>query len=115
MEYLNSHVVFKKYNPYELTWAEVFLDSEIRRDIIRTLFRNIPFFLLCATDILLRGIAQVFLCNHPVSGLLISLGLYYTSPQLFVFALVGCMGSTLSSHLIKESWQNVQSGLCGYV
>lgn len=113
-EYLNSRVVFKKMNPYELTWGELLLDPDVRYEVLYTLYVNIPFFFLCASDILLRGIAQVYLCNHPVSGLLISFGLLHTSAELFVFALVGCMGSTLASYFIcKESWDNIQSGLCG--
>lgn len=113
-DYLNSHVVFKKMNPYELTWGEIFLDSKTRREVFRTLCSNIPFFALCSGDILLRGLAQVYLCNHPLSGLLIALGLFVTAPQLLIFALIGCFGSTLTSALLcRESWDNIQSGLCG--
>lgn len=113
-EYLNSYVVFKKINPYALTWGEIFLDPSIRQEFLSSLCRNTPFFALCGMDVLLRGVAQVYLCNHPISGLLMSMALYVTAPQLLVFALMGCLGSTLSSHLIcRESWNNIQNGLCG--
>lgn len=114
-EYLNSYVVFKKTNPHDLTWGELVLSSDARNEVLYTLYINLPFFLLCTVDISLRGIAQVYLCNHPVSGLLISFALFLTAPELFIFALIGCLGSTITSYWVcKESWDNIQSGLCGY-
>ena len=69
---------------------------------------------LCSVNIVLRGIAQVYLCNNPLSGLLICIGLAHTSTQLLVYALVGTICSTLlGSMLCMPDSTDITSGLCG--
>jgi urea transporter len=66
-------------------------------------------------DIILRGIAQVYLCNHPITGLFICAGLALSSTKLLVYAIVGTSVSTLScSILCLPGMNEVASGLCGY-
>ncbi len=69
---------------------------------------------LCTINIVLRGIAQVYLCNNPLSGFLICIGLAHTSTQLLVYALVGTICSTLlGSVLCMPDSTDITSGLCG--
>ena len=113
-DYLNSYVVFKRVNPEELSLRDILVNSDIRNEVFSSIFRSVPYFGVVSVDIILRGIAQVYLCNHPVSGLLISIGLFLTFPELLMFAIVGCIGSTLASFMVcRETFVNIQSGLCG--
>ena len=72
--------------------------------------------LLLFVDVVLRGIAQVFLCNHPLSGLFICVGLACSSAALLGFALLGTVCATLGAQIIaRPSYESdVASGLCGY-
>lgn len=73
-------------------------------------------FLVLCVDVVLRGIAQVFLCDHPISGILILVGLMNTSYELAGYALLGTLFSTIGSIFIATaSYSDVSSGLCGYV
>ena len=38
-------------------------------------YKLIPYVILFFIDVVLRGIAQVFLCNHPISGIFILIGI----------------------------------------
>jgi urea transporter len=70
---------------------------------------------LLAIDIILRGISQVFLCDHPLCGILISIGLILTSYELFLYAVWGTIFSTVGAYLIgTASMDDIRSGLCGY-
>jgi hypothetical protein len=76
----------------------------------------VPLFMslvLCA-DVVFRGIAQVYLCNHPISGILVCIGLAHESTQLLVFGLMGTACATLMCWLIcVPNPSEVLSGLCG--
>lgn len=68
-----------------------------------------------AIDVVLRGIAQVFLCNNPLSGVLILAGLALSSPVLSYYSLLGCVGSTVGAYFLAGSALiDVANGLCGY-
>lgn len=72
------------------------------------------FFLLCV-DIILRGISEVFLCNNPVTGFLICMGLACTSGYLMGYAILGTIFSTLAAIYIGRSpTDDIFAGLCGY-
>jgi hypothetical protein len=53
--------------------------------------------LLHFVDIILRGVSQVFLLDQPFCGLLIWMGLGFTSWSLAGFCLLGCCCSTLTA------------------
>lgn len=66
-------------------------------------------------DIVLRGISQVFLCDHPITGILICIGLILTSPMLLAYALLGTISATFGAILIaRPEIHDITSGLCGY-
>ena len=70
----------------------------------------------CAASIVLRGISQVYLCNNPLTGILICAGLYVTDPKLLVYALVGTVCATLGASLLcLPASTEIVSGLTGYV
>ena len=66
-------------------------------------------------DIILRSISEVFLCNNPLSGLLICIALWKTSVGLLAYCLLGAIVSTIAARLvIRPSKENMLAGLCGY-
>ena len=60
---------------------------------------SVGFVGLYVPNLLLRGISQVFLCNHPLSGLLICGGLAVTSVELMCHALLGAAIGALGKSL----------------
>ena len=70
--------------------------------------------ILCCINIVLRGVSQVYLCNNPISGVLICIGLYLTSPQLLIYGLVGTACGTLAGSLFcLPHTEEITAGLCG--
>lgn len=70
--------------------------------------------LVCMINIGLRGISQVYLCNNPLSGVMICIGLYLTDPKLLIYALVGTACATLSaSVLCLPNSDEIAAGLTG--
>lgn len=66
-------------------------------------------------NILLRGISQVYLCNHPITGFFICIGLGLSSTKLLIHALVGTACSTIGATILALPETNyIVSGLCGY-
>lgn len=77
--------------------------------------KNSLFYVIRSVDIILRGVGQVYVCNHPITGLCICIGLFITSPTLCAFAIAGTIGSTLSGFLlVSPDWQEISNGLFGY-
>jgi urea transporter len=73
------------------------------------------FYILLGVDVILRGVAQVFLCNHPITGIFICIGLSFTSFELLFYALLATAVSTLASLIIaKPNRTDLLAGLCGY-
>lgn len=64
--------------------------------------RNMPFVILYYASIVLRGVSQVFLCNHPITGLFICIGLSLTSPTLMVYALLGAIFENIGAFLVCQ-------------
>eukprot|EP01031_Cornospumella_fuschlensis_P035131 gene35131-42548_t len=66
-------------------------------------------------DIMLRGIAQVFLCNNPVTGIFILIGVGMTSWELMLYSILSTIVSTLSAATIgRPPPEDILAGLCGY-
>jgi urea transporter len=73
------------------------------------------YFVLLCIDVILRGIAQVFLCNHPLCGILVLIGLGFTSFKLPLYALLGTALSTFSAVVVARPPEaDILAGLCGY-
>jgi urea transporter len=70
--------------------------------------------LLAFIDSCLRGVGQILFANNPVSGLLIVLGLFVTSPWLGVSTLIGAAASTGTAHLLRLDRSRIRAGLYGY-
>jgi hypothetical protein len=76
--------------------------------------RNTPFLLLYYTNIVLRGIGQVYICNHPVTGLLVCIGLWLSSPTLMAYAIIGSAVETLGAWLVcRPPTEDIEAGLFG--
>jgi urea transporter len=76
--------------------------------------RNTPFLLLYYTNIVLRGIGQVYICNHPVTGLLVCIGLWISSPTLMAYAIIGSAVETLGAWLVcRPPTEDIEAGLFG--
>ena len=76
--------------------------------------RRVLLFPIIAIDVILRGIAQVFLCDHPITGGFICIGLALTSTELLLHTVVGTIFSTIGAHFIGTArMEEVRSGLCG--
>jgi urea transporter len=66
-------------------------------------------------DVVLRGIAQVFLCNHPISGIFICIGLAFTSFEMLGYSLLTTALATYSALIVATAPKDdVLAGLCGY-
>lgn len=125
------------YNMMEQVFEEVFLSGNMQKTqdfILRWSYFNknrpdvvlppavnwiaplVPLFMslvLCA-DVVFRGIAQVYLCNHPITGILVCIGLAHQSTQLLVFGIMGTACATLMCWLIcVPNPSEVLTGLCG--
>ncbi|WP_395852046.1 urea transporter [Cystobacter fuscus] len=70
--------------------------------------------LLAFVDSCLRGIGQILFADNPVSGLLILLGLFVTSPWLGVATLLGLVSATASALLLRLDRSRLRAGLYGY-
>ena len=71
--------------------------------------------LLLVVDVVLRGIAQVFLCNHPVSGIFICIGLAFTSGVMLGYSILTTLLATGAALFVATApLPDVLSGLCGY-
>ena len=78
-------------------------------------YKLLPYVLSFFIDIILRGIAQVFLCNHPITGIFILIGLGITSIELVGYALLGAIFGNIGAALIgRPPMHDITSGLCGY-
>ena len=78
-------------------------------------YKLIPYIVIFSIDILLRGISQVFLCNHPITGIFVLIGISFTSLELVGYALLGTLFGTTGAIIIGRPLMNdVTSGLTGY-
>jgi urea transporter len=66
-------------------------------------------------DLILRGISQVYLCDHPISGLLIAIGVGLSSCTLLLHGVIGVIGSTLGATIVcRLPYSKISNGLVGY-
>ncbi|KAM8743081.1 urea transporter 1-like [Acanthopagrus schlegelii] len=65
-------------------------------------------------DWIFRGVAQVMFVNNPLSGLLITTGLFLQEPWWALNSLLGTVVSTLSAILLGQNREAVSAGLYGY-
>lgn len=76
--------------------------------------QHIPFLCLYYATIVLRGVGQVYICNHPVTGLCVCVGLYLSSPTLLVYALLGAVFENIGAYVVcKPVVGEVEAGLFG--
>lgn len=101
----------------EATLNDIFMsgDMPILKRVLFSKISNPLYFALFLCDIVLRGVAQVFLCDHPVTGVLVCIGLFLTSPILMLYGLWGSFCGAAGAYLIgKAPVDDIRSGLCGY-
>ncbi|XP_053267720.1 urea transporter 1-like [Pleuronectes platessa] len=65
-------------------------------------------------DWMLRGMAQVMFVNNPVSGLLITAGLFLQNPWWALNSLLGTLVSTASAIFLGQNREAISAGLYGY-
>ncbi|XP_034458980.1 urea transporter 2-like isoform X1 [Hippoglossus hippoglossus] len=65
-------------------------------------------------DWILRGMAQVMFVNNPLSGLLITAGLFLQNPWWALNSLLGTLVSTVSAIFLGQSREAISAGLYGY-
>lgn len=76
----------------------------------RTAARPVTRFL----DITLRGAAQVFLIDNPLSGLLFIAGVAYAAPRVAVLGVLGLIVATLTAMLLGMNADEISHGLHGF-
>lgn len=98
--YLQKYSFLGDYVAKESSWAETFHYMIIS--------------VACCISIVLRGVSQVYLCNNPLTGVMICIGLYITDPKLLVFALVGTICATVFASIVcLPASTEIVSGLTG--
>ncbi|GAA6219363.1 urea transporter 2-like [Lates japonicus] len=65
-------------------------------------------------DWVFRGVAQVMFVNNPLSGLLITAGLFLQDPWWALNGLLGTLVSTVSAILLGQNREAISAGLYGY-
>ena len=73
-------------------------------------FMNIKTF----TEILLRGMSQIFLLNNVTTGILFLAGICYNSRLMGVGAIIGVLIGTLTALFLKYDKNDIRLGLYGY-
>jgi urea transporter len=88
------------------------LQIQIKHDNIIV---NIYNLILFSIDIILRSIGQVFLCDNPLSGLLIAIGVGCSSIELIICGIVGVIFANIGAYYFGSADINdISSGMCGY-
>uniref|UniRef100_A0A4W6BUJ9 Urea transporter n=1 Tax=Lates calcarifer TaxID=8187 RepID=A0A4W6BUJ9_LATCA len=65
-------------------------------------------------DCVFRGVAQVMFVNNPLSGLLITAGLFLQDPWWALNGLLGTLVSTVSAIVLGQNREAISAGLYGY-
>jgi hypothetical protein len=106
---------FKNHMKYKL--AVMIFDWELAQNNsqkFKAVVAGIPYMLLYFGDIIMRGVSQVYLANHPITGICICIGLWTTSYHLLVFGLCGSIVSTVAAYMVcTPKMEELEAGLCG--
>lgn len=65
-------------------------------------------------DSVFRGISQVMFANNPLSGIIITIGLFIGNWELALYGLLGTSVSTLTAHILGFTYNSIRAGLYGY-
>ncbi|KAK2819314.1 hypothetical protein Q5P01_024875 [Channa striata] len=65
-------------------------------------------------DWIFRGVAQVIFVNNPLSGILITTGLFLQNPWWALSGLLGTFVSTVSAIVLQQNREAISAGLYGY-
>ncbi len=103
---------------YRLTWR-TFLGTMAgteqiyaRDDFLKYFEEFQPLFIF--SDSVFRGIGQVMFCNSPISGIIITIGLFIGNWELSLYGLLGTCISTLTAHIFGFNYNSIRAGLFGY-
>lgn len=101
-------------------WEEIIFSGDMNKtqkylcDFRGTNTPPLTLILICF-DLILRGISQVYLCDHPISGLLIAIGVGLSSFTLLLHGVIGVIGSTLGATVVcRLPFSKISNGLVGY-
>lgn len=64
-------------------------------------------------DVILRGVAEVFLQNNPLTGLIFLIGIFINSWMAGLFALLGTAVSTLTAMVLGVPREEIDKGMWG--
>lgn len=99
---------------------EVFLSQDMRatrdRFCTQPVGKFSPVAAACAMiNMILLGVSQVYICEHPFCGLLIAIAVGLTSGELLLHCLLGVASSTAAGYLLcRLPFEKIKSGLLGY-
>ncbi|CAF2106442.1 unnamed protein product [Rotaria magnacalcarata] len=103
---------------YRLTWR-TFIGTMsgmeqiyARDDFLRYYKEFRPAFIFA--DSVFRGIGQVMFANNPLSGIIITVGLFIGNWELALYGLLGTCVSTLTAHVLGFTQNSIRAGLYGY-
>lgn len=66
-------------------------------------------------DVMLRGVSQVYICDHPLCGILIAVAVGLSSRELLLHCLLGVLASTAAGFwLCRLPFDKIKNGLLGY-
>ena len=66
------------------------------------------------TEIIFRGISQIFLLNNVITGILFLAGAFYNSWPIGIGAVIGVLAGTFTALLLKYKKDDINQGLYGY-
>jgi urea transporter len=103
---------------YRLTWRTFFgtmsgMEQIYGQDnFLRDYEELRPVFIFM--DSVFRGISQVMFANNPLSGIIITIGLFIGNWELALYGLLGTSVSTLTAHILGFNYNSIRAGLYGY-
>ncbi|CAF1246941.1 unnamed protein product [Rotaria sp. Silwood1] len=105
-------------NKEKLSWRSFIgsmshIDNIYRKDNFMKNFKRFKF-LLILIDSIFRGISQVMFANNPLSGVIITIGLFIGNWELTLYGILGTTCSTLTAHLFHFNYNSIRAGLYGY-
>ncbi|CAF2768557.1 unnamed protein product [Rotaria sp. Silwood2] len=105
-------------NKEKLSWRSIIgsmshIDNIYRQDNFMKNFQRLKF-LLILIDSIFRGISQVMFANNPLSGIIITIGLFIGNWELTLYAILGTTCSTITAHLFDFNYNSIRTGLYGY-